>query len=193
MGMFDWLFGGAKKSTGPQCVACDSTDVLVLGPDAYRCGCGYEGGEGYAAYQRAQRQDAFRALGVEDLTARVIEVLEDGRFRLASVGRINGFERGASWSEVSITFTLGTGMSMGGMGGAIAQQDREEAERRRIERDVAGTFVHQQVLEAASIVEVLMEKGEDHLALALEASRASSPSIEKSGPALMEMGKLIVG
>lgn len=187
MGMFDWLFG-KKEDTTPRCVVCDNLDVEVLGPDAYRCSCGYEGGDGYADYQRSLRKEGFRSQSIEELQARVLEVLEEGRFRLSSVAEIPNFSRGGAWGNVQISF-----QRTSSVGRMMAQQDEEEAERRRVERDVAGTFVHQQVLEAVSIVEILIEKGEAHLALALEASRTSSPRIENSGTALLEMGKLIVG
>jgi len=57
-----------KKAMGEElnsseCVACDSSDVTSLGPDAYKCNqCGYQGGSGLAAMHESKRLASFDAM-----------------------------------------------------------------------------------------------------------------------------------
>ncbi len=183
MGLFDWLFGKGGRADGDRCVACDSTELDILGPQAYRCQmCDYEGGDGYADYQRSLEREQYRDLDVPELQRRAMSILEEGRLKLASVADVGDLGRG-TWSNVTIRVTLG-----GGMGRMAAQQDAEEEARRRVERDVAATFIHQKVLDAVGVVEVLIEKGRDDLIPVLDAARHSSPNLQQAGQALIQMG-----
>jgi ribosomal protein L37AE/L43A len=47
----------AEDIDSSACIACDSSDLEVLGPGAYRCSaCGYEGGDGLSALHEAAEQ-----------------------------------------------------------------------------------------------------------------------------------------
>ena len=53
---------GPGPSTGEVCVACDARNVTLLAPMVYRCNvCGHEGGDGWAARERARRDAAYHA------------------------------------------------------------------------------------------------------------------------------------
>lgn len=66
MSIYSWLktrLRPAKQTQAGCCLVCDSTDLHLLGPNAYRClSCGYEGGPGYAAYLDNQRRARITAL-----------------------------------------------------------------------------------------------------------------------------------
>jgi len=71
-----------QKTTG--CVACDSKNVDELAPDAYRCpDCGYEGGDGYAAYQADLWMKEADALDAATKRARARELLTSAEADLA--------------------------------------------------------------------------------------------------------------
>ncbi len=73
--------GGADKKDS--CIACDATDLAELAPGAYRCvPCGYEGGDGYAAYVEDNERARLRELDAAELKARAIKQLTDARFTL---------------------------------------------------------------------------------------------------------------
>ena len=75
-----------------RCVACDSTDVEELGPDAYRCrACGYEGGSGLARMIEQQRRAAFDRMGPEQRRKSARKDLDDARtFLMAAIGTLDG-------------------------------------------------------------------------------------------------------
>jgi hypothetical protein len=80
---------GLGKGGGVErCVACESRNLTVLAPGAYLCDdCGYEGGDGYAAYQQEQRFRAFDALDKEERHAGARgDLLEARRLLLAAKG-----------------------------------------------------------------------------------------------------------
>lgn len=53
---------GPGPSTGEVCVACNSRNVTLLAPMVYRCNaCGHEGGDSWAARERARRNTTFQA------------------------------------------------------------------------------------------------------------------------------------
>jgi len=50
-----------------QCIACDSTNLVTLGVEAYRCqACGYEGGSGLNAIAQAQADAALSGMAVDE-------------------------------------------------------------------------------------------------------------------------------
>lgn len=62
---------------GGRCSACDSEELEVLAPYAYRClACGYEGGNGYAAWQAAQRRAEYARLDGPARRALATELVE---------------------------------------------------------------------------------------------------------------------
>jgi len=142
MGFFSKLFGGGKSAEGSglTCLSCDATDVTELAPDAYRCNvCGYEGGDGYAAWQAQQNVAALAGQSEDALRARAIEELEAVRLMLVGVGgevqpsaldQAAGMSRGIEIAD-GVTLTIGSGGAPGGGGqmGAFAQMEAEEAAR----------------------------------------------------------------
>lgn len=77
-----------EGATGSACTACESANVHIFAPAAYRClDCGYEGGDGYAAYKLGQRAAAFEQLPPEERHARAHEKLLDAqRLLLSGIG-----------------------------------------------------------------------------------------------------------
>ncbi len=77
-----------EESTGTSCTACDSTKVQVFAPAAYRClDCGYEGGDGYAAYKQGQKAARFDQLSPEQRHAKAHEkLLAAQRLLLSGIG-----------------------------------------------------------------------------------------------------------
>ncbi len=77
-----------EGSTGSSCTACDSANVHVFAPAAYRClDCGYEGGDGYAAYKQGQKAASFEQLSAEERHARAHRKLLDAqRLLLSGIG-----------------------------------------------------------------------------------------------------------
>jgi len=112
----EWLLGrklakaGAEASGGEVCIACDSKNVTVLGPQAYSCNeCGHEGGDGYAAYKRAQRNASFQAMSEADRrTGARDDLLEARRVLTSAIGDLG---RAAAAS----------GFDMAGMGGGFGE------------------------------------------------------------------------
>lgn len=112
----EWLVGrkmakaAAEGSSGERCIACDSTDVTVLAPAAYSCNqCSHEGGDGYAAYKRAQRNASFEALSTaERRTGARDDLIEARRLLVSAIGDLT---RAAHAS----------GFDMAGMGGSLSE------------------------------------------------------------------------
>ena len=112
----EWLLGrklakaGAEASGGEVCIACDSKNVTVLAPAAYCCNeCGHEGGDGYAAYKRAQRNASFAAMSEADRrTGARADLLEARRVLTSAIGDLG---RAATAS----------GFDMAGMGGTFGE------------------------------------------------------------------------
>lgn len=68
-----------------RCTACESTEVMQLAAAAYRClSCGYEGGDGYAAYKTQQRAAKFAELPEEERRGQAKRKLENARHLLLS-------------------------------------------------------------------------------------------------------------
>ncbi len=68
-----------------ECIACESRDVEELGKDAYRCrACGYEGGDGYAAYQRGLARKAFETWPLDKRKDEAIKDLKEAKGLLLS-------------------------------------------------------------------------------------------------------------
>jgi hypothetical protein len=137
--LFDLLFGDGDDDEGlGPCVACDSTDLVELGPSAYRCnGCGYEGGAGYASWQEQQNIAALATRSEGALRERGLGQLEDVRLMLISVaGEVdaaalgNALATGASvLGEFAAHALLGRGL--GGIIGASIREEREAAALKR--------------------------------------------------------------
>ncbi len=102
MGLGSWLsglFGGNKAPAAPTCVACESTDLEMLAPEAYRCNaCGYEGGEGWAKLQRARKLSRLEALPTKELVSSVAADLEDLRLLLLTAVEPEDDEPGLRFS-----------------------------------------------------------------------------------------------
>lgn len=65
------------------CVACNSSNLSILGPNVYRCKeCGYEGGSGVAALRDAARAKKVDAMSPEDRRAAGLKDLEEARILL---------------------------------------------------------------------------------------------------------------
>ena len=72
-------------SSGDQCTACDSRNVQQLAPGTYRCNdCGYEGGDGYAAYKEGERAAKFANLSPEQVHEQARSKLLNARSLLLS-------------------------------------------------------------------------------------------------------------
>lgn len=112
----------SEASTGESCVACDGTDVTLLGPAAYRCNaCGYEGGDGLAALHRAEREAAFARMPEAARRASARGDLEEARRLLTSgLGDLDRAQR------VGAMDTLGVGgTGYAGSGGEGAEKYSE--------------------------------------------------------------------
>lgn len=112
----EWLLGrklakaGSEASGGEVCVACDSKNVTLLAPKAYCCNdCGHEGGDGYGAFKRAQRNASFAAMSEADRrTGARDDLLEARRVLTSAIGDLG---RAAAAS----------GFDMAGMGGNFGE------------------------------------------------------------------------
>jgi hypothetical protein len=89
MSLRDWLrraFGGSVRSTQARCLACDSTELEILGPRAYRCStCGHEGGEGLPEWLAARKRAEIVAMSAEQRLALALRHLEGARNLLAGI------------------------------------------------------------------------------------------------------------
>jgi hypothetical protein len=96
MSLRDWLrgvFGGsdADADADASCLSCNSTDLESLAPDAYRCGtCGYEGGDGLAAWIAERKRSEIAAMSPEQRSALARENLSAARNVLVGAAHIDG-------------------------------------------------------------------------------------------------------
>jgi len=103
-------------SDGPseRCVACDGDDLTVVADDVYRCNtCGYEGGDGLAAYLEGQERAQVLAMAPEARRAAARRHLEGARSML--LGAEGTMKSADGWSKLDIV-GLGGASSMGGAG-----------------------------------------------------------------------------
>ena len=139
MGWFSKLLGGNDDAGGAQsCISCDSKDVAEIAPSAYRCNmCGYEGGDGYAAFQSQQQISRLANRSEDELRVRALDELEQCRLMLVGVGgQVDTSVLGRAASVGSgieiaagVTLRIAAG-GMGGIGGgAIGRAEAEERER----------------------------------------------------------------
>ena len=151
MGIGSWLsglFGGSKAEATPSCVACESKDLEMLAPQAYRCnGCGYEGGEGWATLQQARKLSRLEALPLADLSVRVAADLEDLRLLLLTAVEPEDDEPGVRFS---VSFE----------GGGMDGMPDPEVEARR-ERAAAYERGQQELLQLEPVLRLLVSKGAD--------------------------------
>lgn len=74
-----------EDSPGDRCTACDGTKVVLIAPQAYRCNaCGFEGGDGWAAYKEQQRHAKFAAMDPAARRASARDDLHEARRLLTS-------------------------------------------------------------------------------------------------------------
>lgn len=116
MSILTWLrgrFGAAPK--GPSCLACDSTELESLAPDAYRCSsCGHEGGEGLPAWIAARKRSEIEAMSAEQRQALARKNLDTARNLLAGahVGDPGGAaDVAAAVVKVTLGVTFGVRMA----------------------------------------------------------------------------------
>ncbi|MEL6178604.1 MAG: hypothetical protein AAFS10_06605 [Myxococcota bacterium] len=107
----------SEPSTGEHCVACEGTDVTLLGPAAYRCNtCGYEGGDGLATLQRQQRNASFAQMTEAERLSSARRDLHEAKLLLTSgLGDLNRAQRMATADTLGIG---GTGYAGAGGEGA---------------------------------------------------------------------------
>lgn len=127
-----------EASTGECCVACNSTDVTILAPQAYRCNvCGHEGGDGYGAWQRQNRDAAIQKMPMEQRRQGARRDLLLARDALQGVAGDLAGARNMS------------AMDIAGIGGtAYAGTDGEGGEKQRLV-----TTATQGILEARNLVQ----------------------------------------
>ncbi|PKN55516.1 MAG: hypothetical protein CVU56_20935 [Deltaproteobacteria bacterium HGW-Deltaproteobacteria-14] len=155
MGIGAWLkriFGGSEGEGGDDsCVACGSSALTALADGVYRCDeCGYEGGDGFAAWRTERDKEALRELSPSALRARAVKALEGARLTL--VAAAGGAEGG---SDSGWKFTLSVGD-----GAALANVDAQEAARMARERRAGVAKARSEALAAIPIFEVLAEEGQ---------------------------------
>ena len=74
-----------EASTGSACTACESSNVHVFAAAAYRClDCGYEGGDGYAAFKQGQKAASYEQLSPQERHAKAHQKLLDAQRLLLS-------------------------------------------------------------------------------------------------------------
>jgi hypothetical protein len=138
--ILSWKMGNAARehSTGDSCVACDSNDVTMLAPQAYRCNkCGHEGGDGYASWQQGRREEAIRRMPPEKRRAGARMDLVQARDQLNGV--IGDLHAASTMSALDIA----------GFGGSsYAGTDGEGGEKQKLV-----TTATQGLLEARNLVD----------------------------------------
>lgn len=146
------LFVGASSNAG-RCLVCSSADLSELAPEAYHCnGCGYDGGDGYAAFLADKERTRLRVLDIDAVKKLVHATLRNARLTvIAALGGMCDDESG--WS-----FSLGET-------GAMQDLGAEERERMRNERDAGFASARAKVLGLEPALSVLVEKGFDGQAL----------------------------
>ena len=170
MNFFKRLFGGGKKSGDTDkaaCIACEETNLEILAADAYRCtSCGYEGGDGYAAYLAGKKREKFTGYSRAELLDKTIEGLENARLSLTAVVDIQQDNSALSSDTVSDsvstgnwTFTVSAPNPIGGS--AMSQMEREEQERIRQKREMELAKARGEVVGLRPCLEVLGDKGID--------------------------------
>lgn len=105
----------SETSKGEICVACDSKDVTILAPSAYRCNmCGHEGGDGYAKYMTQLRHASFERLSPEERRAGAeYDLKEARRLLLSAVGDLD-------------RAMISSGLDMAGIGGGFGTGEGNE-------------------------------------------------------------------
>lgn len=147
------LFGGGE-SGAPECVACGSKQVTMLASDAYRCdGCGYEGGDGYAAYQAVAERAVLRGVDDEALLARVREGLESARLSLVA---LSGSRQ---TPELSRGWRIAVGIGSEVLGADLLEVGAEEREQIRLERERLVNQACADLVGLRPALEVLSERG----------------------------------
>jgi hypothetical protein len=166
--MFDWLFG--KKATNNDalaCVACDSADVTELAPLTYRCNeCGYEGGDGFAAWQDMKTRAGYDDWSVAQLREHAAAQLNEARGALVGVEGLNAPPMSSTgvYTEVAgVTLSIG--------GGSMAQTNIELAEQINADKEVALARAVAGLHAATLTLDALVDKGVIELGAVLTDAR----------------------
>ncbi|MFT6376977.1 MAG: hypothetical protein ACJARS_003637 [bacterium] len=166
--MFGWLFGKkAQNNDGMACVACESADVATLAPLAYRCNvCGYEGGDGYAAWQDTKTRAAYDSWKVSQLREHANAQLNEARSALVAVDGLRGPSAMSTGLHAEVA---GVAISMGG--GTTGQADLELAQQIEADREIALTRAAAGLHAATITLDAMVDKGVIELGAVLTDAR----------------------
>src|SRR5690606_35857273 len=94
-----------ESSTGESCIACNAKNVKLIAPAAYQCNaCGYEGGDGWAAYKQAKREASFKQMSpAERRESAKQDLLEARTLLLSGIGDIERAKSLSYFDMVGIT------------------------------------------------------------------------------------------
>ena len=213
MGFMDFLkslFGDAGRVGEGACIACEATDLTELAPQTYLCNvCGYEGGDGHAAYLEDRERVKLRELDVSELKKRAIKLLQDARFTLLAAISGNMKDDGRTpfdehdggseriWdfaSDLLSTDLLGVDVELN-----IGWEDRdgpmaEERARIAAERREGIATAAQELMALRPVFDVLEEKGvemAEHKRRLEEVTGQETPPLEKLKTFIVNAGKRI--
>jgi hypothetical protein len=150
MALRDWLrgvFGGSGADAPASCLACNSTELERLAPDAYRCEtCGYEGGEGLSAWIAERKRSEIAAMSPEQRSALARENLSAARNMLVGAAHVGGLGLHEADTVLSPKLHLAMGIELGPYG----------AEQIAVEQGIAGArfrdlLESEQLLEQAAL------------------------------------------
>ena len=142
----------SEGSSGEVCVACDSKDVTVLAPQAYRCNlCGHEGGDGYGQYKKQLRHASFERLSPEERRKGAqTDLMEARRLLLSAIGDLRNALVSSGFDMAGLGGGFGTGEGnekqsamTSAMGFMLEAQNRAEDAKAKmklyLETDMAST------------------------------------------------------
>lgn len=128
--LLTWLrsvFGGSGRKVQLQCLACDSTELVFVAEDAYRCSsCGHEGGDGLPAYLAARKRSQIEALSPEQRFTLACKHLEAAGNLLSG---IRGLGEGSVIDASAIAASVVKATIGIGVGVHIRNEVQEEEER----------------------------------------------------------------
>ncbi len=167
--MFGWLFGKkAQNNDGLVCVACDSADVTELAPQTYRCNeCGYEGGDGFAAWQDMKTRAAYDDWSVAQLREHAAAQLNEARSALVAV---EGLTTPSTSSTGAFAEFAGVTVSVGG-NNLSGQSDRDLALQIAADRQAAVAKAASGLHAATLTLDTLVDKGVIELGAVLTNAR----------------------